>query len=78
MAVPKRRTTRSKRDMRRANHDKVTPTGVISCPNCGEITRPHRICGACGHYKGREVIAVEAPQSFEPAAEAPAADSSEG
>lgn len=58
MAVPKRRTTRAKRDQRRAQHDKVAAPNVIPCPNCGEMMRPHRVCGACGYYKGREVIAV--------------------
>ena len=56
MAVPKRKTSRSKRDMRRANHDKVTAPNVIPCPNCGEMTLAHRVCPDCGHYKGREVI----------------------
>ena len=55
MAVPKRRTTRSKRNMRRANHDKVTPVQLIACPKCGEPVVPHRVCASCGHYKGREV-----------------------
>ena len=36
MAVPKRRTSRSKRNMRRANHDKVAAPNIIPCPNCGE------------------------------------------
>lgn len=57
MAVPKRRTTRSKRNMRRANHDKVTAPNVAPCPNCGEVMVPHRVCGGCGFYKGREVVA---------------------
>ena len=57
MAVPKRKTSRSKRDMRRANHDKVTAPNVIPCPNCGDMMLPHRVCPACGQYKGREVIA---------------------
>ena len=57
MAVPKRKTSRSRRDMRRAHHDKVTAPNVIPCPNCGEMSLPHRICGECGHYKGREIIA---------------------
>jgi large subunit ribosomal protein L32 len=57
VAVPKRKTTRSRRDMRRAHHDKVTPPNVIPCPKCGEMTLPHRVCAECGHYKGREVIA---------------------
>lgn len=57
MAVPKRKTTRSRRDMRRAHHDKVTPPNVIPCPNCGEMSLPHRVCPECGHYKGREIVA---------------------
>ncbi|EYF03167.1 50S ribosomal protein L32 [Chondromyces apiculatus] len=55
MAVPKRKKTPPKRDMRRAQHDKVTPVQVISCENCGEARLPHRACGACGHYNGRKV-----------------------
>lgn len=58
MAVPKRRTTRMKRDMRRANHDKVEPVQLVACPNCGDMMIPHRVCGACGHYKGRAVKAT--------------------
>ncbi len=59
MAVPKRRTTRSKRDMRRANHDKVTAPTLVACPKCGDTMVPHRVCPACGHYKGREVVKKE-------------------
>lgn len=60
MAVPKRRTSRSKRNIRRANHDKVTAPQLIACSNCGEPITPHRACASCGHYKGREVIAPKA------------------
>ncbi len=56
MAVPKRRTSRTKRDMRRANHDKINAPTLTRCTNCGEVTRPHRVCGACGHYGGEAVI----------------------
>jgi large subunit ribosomal protein L32 len=55
VAVPKRRTSRSKRNMRRANHDKVAAPNIIPCPNCGEPAVPHRACASCGHYKGRTV-----------------------
>lgn len=58
MAVPKRRTSRAKRDMRRANHDRVTAPNLIPCPNCGDFMVPHRVCPACGHYKGREIVAL--------------------
>lgn len=55
MATPKRRTTRSKRNMRRANHDKVAAPTIVPCANCGAMTIPHRICEACGHYAGRQL-----------------------
>ena len=55
MAVPKRRTSRSKRNMRRANHDKVEAIQLVACSNCGEPSVPHRACASCGHYKGRQV-----------------------
>jgi large subunit ribosomal protein L32 len=63
VAVPKRRTTASKRDMRRANHDKVTPVQIVQCDHCGEATLPHRACGACGHYKGRKVVGKKVASS---------------
>lgn len=59
MAVPKRRTSRSKRNMRRANHDKVVAVQLIACSNCGEPSVPHRACGACGFYAGRSVKKTE-------------------
>jgi len=55
VAVPKRKTTRSKRKMRRANHDKVTAPNLVPCPNCGDVMIPHRVCPSCGKYKGRDV-----------------------
>ena len=55
MAVPKRRTSRMKRDQRRAQHDKISAPTVIPCPNCGDVMLPHRACPACGHYKGRQI-----------------------
>jgi large subunit ribosomal protein L32 len=63
VAVPKRKTTPSKRNMRRANHDKVTPVAVVQCENCREATLPHRACAACGHYKGRKVKATKSVES---------------
>lgn len=58
MAVPKRKTTPSRRNMRRA-HDALKGSAINECPNCGEIKRPHHICAACGHYDGREVVEAE-------------------
>ena len=56
MAVPKRKTSPSKRNMRRSHH-KLPAAAYNECPNCGEQKRPHHICGACGYYKGRPVVA---------------------
>lgn len=59
MAVQQNRKTRSKRNMRRS-HDALKPTASVECPNCGELRLPHHVCGACGHYDGREVVAQAA------------------
>lgn len=68
MAVPKRRTTRSRRAMRRANHDKVGRPAIVACPKCEDMMMPHRVCPNCGYYKGREIIAKKDPKKA-PAAE---------
>ncbi|MBX3126720.1 MAG: 50S ribosomal protein L32 [Polyangiaceae bacterium] len=56
MAVPKRRKTSSKRNMRRAQHDKVSAPNVTPCPNCSAPMVSHRACPSCGFYKGRSVL----------------------
>jgi large subunit ribosomal protein L32 len=56
MAVPKKKTSKSRRNMRRAHHALVNVTGV-ECANCGEVKLPHHVCSSCGHYDGREVVA---------------------
>ena len=54
MAVPKHKVSKSKRDMRRS-HDALKASAYQECPNCGELMRPHHLCGACGYYSEREV-----------------------
>lgn len=55
MAVPFRRTSKTRKRMRRT-HYKIEANGMIKCPNCSELIRPHHVCGACGHYKGSKVV----------------------
>ena len=55
MAVPKSKISKSRRNMRRA-HDSLTAANVAECPNCGELKRPHHVCGACGYYGDREIV----------------------
>jgi len=57
MAVPKKKTSKSRRNMRRAHHA-LPPSSYNECPNCGETKRPHHLCNACGYYDGREVVAT--------------------
>ncbi|MGI6343669.1 MAG: 50S ribosomal protein L32 [Bacillota bacterium] len=58
MAVPKQKTSKSRRDQRKANW-KLRAPGLVECPQCREARRPHRACPHCGYYKNREVIAVD-------------------
>lgn len=59
MAVPKKKTSKSRRNMRRSHHA-LQPVSHAECPNCGELKRPHHVCAACGHYDGREVVKTAA------------------
>ncbi|GFZ77762.1 50S ribosomal protein L32 [Elstera cyanobacteriorum] len=59
MAVPKKKTSKSRRNMRRS-HDFIAAPAYNECSNCGELHRPHHVCPACGHYDGREVVATAA------------------
>jgi large subunit ribosomal protein L32 len=58
MAVPKRRTSKSKRDKRRT-HQKLAAPGLSTCPQCGETVLPHHACAECGHYRDRQVLETE-------------------
>lgn len=61
MAVPKRRTSRGRKGLRRGSAAHKRPVrGVGKCPQCGEIKQPHRVCPKCGYYGGRQVLAVTA------------------
>lgn len=59
MAVPKRRTSKSKTKMRRASNSKMVPTCFVECPQCHEPKLPHRVCLSCGSYDGKEVVSVD-------------------
>lgn len=56
--VPKKRTSRARRDQRRAHHALSAPT-LSRCTNCGSMKRPHTVCEECGYYKDREIFSVD-------------------
>ncbi len=59
MAVPKRKTSKARRDSRRAQNFKLSVPGIIECPQCHKPKLSHCACPECGFYKNREVVAVE-------------------
>ncbi len=54
MAVPKKKTTQSKRGMRRA-HDAISTGTYEECPDSGDLKLRHHISPE-GWYRGRQVI----------------------
>ena len=60
MGVPKRKPSKSRQRMRRAYNSVLTLPQLSTCPQCGEPYRPHRVCPACGYYKGRQIVTIKA------------------
>jgi large subunit ribosomal protein L32 len=58
MAVPARRTSKTRKNKRRSNVWKMDAPTLVKCPKCGAYKRPHRVCLECGVYKDREVLKV--------------------
>ena len=60
MAVPKKKTSVSRKGLRRAGqHHKLYAKSVIKCPTTGEFTLPHRVSPG-GWYKGVKVFETKA------------------
>jgi large subunit ribosomal protein L32 len=60
MAVPKQRQSHARTNKRRSQH-KIAAPALAECPHCHAAKRPHRVCAACGHYAGREIVAPPSP-----------------
>ncbi len=61
MAVPKSKTSKSKRDKRRT-HDKLKILNIIECPRCHSKKIAHRVCLNCGYYLENEIISFESKE----------------
>lgn len=57
MGVQQSRRSKSRTGRKRAVWLKMDKPGVMECPQCKAVKLPHRVCGECGYYKGREVLA---------------------
>jgi len=58
MAVPKRRTSKSRTASRKAQNMKRKIARAGLEPESGAPALPHRVCKATGKYRGRQVITV--------------------
>tara|TARA_B100001564_G_scaffold356407_2_gene370523 strand:- start:717 stop:920 length:204 start_codon:yes stop_codon:yes gene_type:complete len=55
MAVPKKKTTKSKRNQRRSHHA-IKPANVTVDPITGEYKLSHQLCKTDGTYNNRQVV----------------------
>ena len=59
MAVPKKKTSKAKTRSRRASAWALKAPARSVCPQCGAVKVPHRVCGTCGSYAGRQAIELD-------------------
>ena len=57
MAVPKRKTSKMKKRIRKAVN-RYQGMEITRCEVCDAPVKPHRVCQSCGNYKGKQVITV--------------------
>jgi large subunit ribosomal protein L32 len=57
MIVAQRRTSKSRKGMRRSHLHLEEPISTV-CKKCGKPIKPHRVCKYCGYYKNKKVITV--------------------
>ena len=55
---PKNKSSKGRRDKRRANWKMSAPT-LVKCSKCGALMVPHRVCKACGSYNKKEIISQD-------------------
>ena len=61
MAVPKRKTSKSKRNMRRS-HDSISLKNIIIDANSGEPRLSHRLDISTGMYNGKQIFKKKEPK----------------
>ncbi|MDA8037563.1 MAG: 50S ribosomal protein L32 [Actinomycetota bacterium] len=59
MAVPKKKTSKSKSRSRRAAAWSLKAPARSVCPQCRRAKLPHVVCPHCGWYHGRQAIEVD-------------------
>ena len=59
MAVPKKKQSKTRTAKRRANWKAKPPAVQPSARSASSPSCPHRVCGNCGYYAGRQAVEVE-------------------
>lgn len=59
MAVPKQKKGRGATHTRRSANSVLEKPAKSTCPHCGAVKLPHRVCPSCGFYREREVVAAD-------------------
>ncbi|HEY3266421.1 MAG TPA: 50S ribosomal protein L32 [Armatimonadota bacterium] len=59
MPNPKRKTSRSARDQRRASAWRIEAPALGTCSRCHAPKLMHHTCPACGFYNGRRVLVIK-------------------
>ena len=74
MAVPKKKTSVSRKGLRRGGHTHklYAHQATMLCPNCQSPSILHHICPTCGHYRGKQVVVIKPPGDETPEESSPA------
>lgn len=59
MGVPKKRASRKRQAFRRRTYG-LMPQGLSACASCGAAVLAHRLCEACGAYRGKKIVGTVA------------------
>ena len=62
MPVPKRKTSKARRDQRSSSWF-IRPQAIALCMECDAPNNPHQVCTECGFYKGRKVMITKRDRS---------------
>jgi large subunit ribosomal protein L32 len=63
MPTPKRKVSKSRRDMRSACKG-IKPKSVSGCQTCQAPILPHMVCQECGYYKGKKVLRTKTDRMY--------------
>jgi large subunit ribosomal protein L32 len=63
MPVPKRKTSKKRRDQRSASKG-IKPKAITGCQTCQAPIAPHQACKECGYYKGIKILKTKTDRMY--------------